>query len=144
MSNKQFFSGGITYEELKMLNDNFKKSKRYVLRKHSGKEETNAIWFERDDAFMDFFAKVLANPTITGVRIYLCEYADKPQDGIPKDDRYLKQLTVALVPTILGKGRQDDLPVVSTEAEKFILAAGALNNGQLCPPDTGCYNESSQ
>ena len=139
MAKMQFFTEPITYAQMIKLNDNYKNGKRKKLNQGLGKLETNAIWFEKNNYLRDFFIRILGDSDISGVRVYLCEFLEKQEDGLPKNTAYLKQLSVAFVPTFTdGDGTQVDFPDYDDKGT-FILTGGALDNGTLCPPDTGCH-----
>jgi len=136
---KQPFLGDpIEYWKMLELHENYKKEKKKKLSDHIGKEETNAIWFDKNTSLQAFFLRVLGDPELSGVRVYLCDYGKEVKDGIPKKEKYLRQLTIAFVPTVLDGDIHRDLPAVKKEEEYFVLTGAAYDNGSLCPPEGGC------
>jgi hypothetical protein len=134
-------SANIPYKVLLALSNRYKKEKKPKLNPGLGKEDTNAIFFENNEFLKAICQKIIDN-TASGIRFYLGAY-DKTvvnEEGtgvwLPHDARYVNQVTLAFVTTIKDPITLEDVDDTSDEKNVFMLSP--VNNGNLCPPDTGC------
>jgi hypothetical protein len=133
-------SANIPYKVLKALSKRYKKEKKSKLNPGLGKEDTNAIFFENNIILKEICQKIIDNKA-SGIRFYLGAYDKKVVNEagtgvmLPHDPRYVKQVTLAFVTTIKDSSGND---VDDTSDEKNVFILSPVNNGKLCPPDTGC------
>lgn len=131
----------IPYVRLLVMNRDYQ-FKQDLLSRHTGKDETQSVWFAKDEKLIEFLQGLLNDQSVSGIRVYLCNYApDTIPPGTTARD-YSNKLTVGLVGT-----KQAGTPEHPTHPDhpeagttKQFLAIDPYNHGKICPPDT-CPND---
>jgi hypothetical protein len=111
------------------------------------KGRTKSIWFSRD--FMFFVAQALqADDDVNGVRIYLGAYTDANQEPYRNRIHEKDQISLFWLATRFDSATREHKDDETFFKEKYLELAslnelppgGALNHGELCPPNAGCIN----
>jgi hypothetical protein len=127
----------IPYVRLLVMNRDYQ-FKQDLLTRAIGKPETQSIWFAKDEKLVEFLQGLLNDESVSGIRVYLCNYSP---DTIPPGTtvlNYSNKLTVGMVGTKQNGEAHPDHPEAGTT--KQFLAIDPYNHGKICPPDT-CPND---
>ncbi|QEC76852.1 hypothetical protein [Mucilaginibacter ginsenosidivorax] len=112
----------IDLTEAKKMVDHYHATRKTVIDKTHGINDTKSVWFDID-AFKDFVNKLPAHAT--GVRVHLASY-DETHPTTPG------QTTVMLAGTVSKDSNHTD-----ALSDNSLLAEGLdpVNQGKNCPPD---------
>ena len=122
----------IPYKQLMELHHNYGATQDY-LSDYKGKAETQSIWFEMNEDLKLFLQELLKPArSVSGLRVYICEYKNGNTPPDTSDAEYGRKLTIGMVATkAIENKRHIDHP--DEINDKNNLAFAAYNHGQLCP-----------